>query len=80
MPWRLARRSKNVGAGSDMRNPPRWLNALLKWITRAELALASRNHVAGLSVVALCRKTTPAVRPQPMVHLDVAPASLSLAA
>lgn len=79
-PWRLARRHASVGAGSDMRNLPRWLNGLLKWITRAELALASRNHVAGLSVVALCRKTTPAVCGKRVVPLDAAPAALRLAA
>ena len=80
VPWRLARRNKNVGAGSDMRNPPRWLNALLKVVTCAELALACRNHVAGLSVVALCRKTTPAACRRPVGHPGAAPATLSLAA
>ena len=62
VPWRLARRHASVGAGSDMRSLPRWLNGLLKWITRAELALAPHNHVAGLTVVALCRK--PMVAPE----------------
>ncbi len=58
VPVRLARRNKTAG-GSDLRILPGWLNGLLGWITRAELALASRNRVAGLSVVALCRKVTP---------------------
>ena len=59
VPVRLARRGKRSNAGSDMKNLPGWLNGLLKLITRAELKLASRNRVAGLSVVALCRKVTP---------------------
>ena len=80
-PWRLARRHRAVGTGSDMHNPPRWLNGLLKWITRAELPLASRNRLAGLSVVALCRKTTPALGRERVVPLRPEPAAaLGLAA
>ena len=80
VPWRLARRHASVGAGSDMRSLPRWLNGLLQWITRAELALATHNRVAGLTVVALCRKTTAAVGRERVVRLEPAPATLSLAA
>ncbi len=80
VPWRLARRHRNIGGGSDLRSLPRWLNGLLQWITRAELTLATKNHVAGLTVVALCRKTTPAACREPVIHLDQAPAALWLAA
>ena len=80
VPWRLARRNAAVGAGSDMRRLPGWLNALLRRVTLAELSLASRNRVAGLTAVALCRKTTPAACHQKVVRLDPAPAALGLAA
>ena len=58
--WRLARKSRGARVCSDLMELPRWLNALLRAISRAELRWASKNRVAGLSVVALCRKTAPA--------------------
>lgn len=54
-PWRLARRGA-ARPSSDLRPLPAWFNAALRWLMRAELALASRNQWAGLSVVALCRR------------------------
>lgn len=58
VPWRLARRSGSVRACSDLKELPGWLNALLRMVTRAELKVAPRNRLAGLSVVALCRKVS----------------------
>ena len=58
--WRLARKSRGARICSDLRELPRWLNALLRALSRVELRWAARNRVAGLSVVALCRKTVPA--------------------
>jgi SAM-dependent methyltransferase len=55
VPWRLAHR-KATHPKSDLRQLPGWLNRLLRWFTRAELALSAHNRYAGLSVVALCRK------------------------
>jgi len=64
VPWRLARRGRTPAA-SDLRPLPRWLNALLCWTLRAELALAPRNRCSGLSVVALCRRRGGTVEPRP---------------
>ncbi len=58
--WRLARKSRGARVCSDMVELPAWLNTLLRAISRAELRWASKNRLAGLSVVALCRKTAPA--------------------
>ena len=80
VPVRLARRGKLANSGSDLRNLPVWLNRLLKLITRAELRLASRNRVAGLSVVALCRKVTPSIIRRPDSRLNPVRLPLDVAA
>ena len=69
VPVRLARRNRPA-AGSDMKLLPGWLNTLLRWVSRAELALASKNRVAGLSVVALCRKVSPLAERVPVPMAD----------
>ena len=79
VPVRLARRGKQA-RGSDLKIPPPWLNGLLKWITRVELKLASRNRAAGLTAVALCRKVAPLAERQADECADTAPLPLGAAA
>jgi SAM-dependent methyltransferase len=55
VPWRLARRGA-AQPSSDLRPLPAWMGAALRWILRAELAVARHNRWSGLSVVALCRR------------------------
>ena len=56
MPWRFARRSSKVHEDSDLKQLPFALNWLLRRIMLLELHFARMNKVAGLSVVALCKK------------------------
>jgi hypothetical protein len=56
VPWRLLRRGRQDHRCSDMRQLPSWLNRLLSLLMKIEMAFATHNRLAGLSVVALCKK------------------------
>jgi SAM-dependent methyltransferase len=55
-PLRLMRRNKTATTASDLIFLPKFVNWFLRVVTYLELPIARRNHLFGLSVVALCRK------------------------
>lgn len=58
-PIRLLRRSQEGRSASDLKRLPYFLNLILRAATYLELPLARWNTLAGLSVVAVCRKRKP---------------------
>jgi 2-polyprenyl-3-methyl-5-hydroxy-6-metoxy-1,4-benzoquinol methylase len=58
IPLRLLRRGQKERVGSDMRPASRPLSAFLKAVLKMESCLMRSNRIAGLTVMALCRKRT----------------------
>ena len=79
VPWRLLRRRKNHEC-SDMQRVPGWLNRVLSFVMRFETVISRGNRLAGLSVVALCRKAQPAPRASAASDELMTPATGSSAA
>lgn len=56
IPVRLLRKGQKERTGSDMRAAPNFINSLMMQILRFEALIMKKNQVAGLTVMALCRK------------------------
>lgn len=57
IPWRILNRNKSVKSGSDMKAASTVLNILMKIICRLELLLCRHNKIAGLTAVAVYKKS-----------------------